>query len=334
MTFRFGAATTLSLTALTLLFACGGQVVSIGGESTAQSLTPSAVTVATDSCPTGYQHANICCTGGSKTSSPTCEAWPNDPFHPCDSGYTMYPNAASCCALDNPADCLTCTGTDATPPSTGTNGSKGSGGTPVDTGTSTGGSNACASDNPPPLIDGGIGGGNTTCENRCPPGYTGISPYDSAGCCQYDSNGVGTCFGEAAATVDDASVPPILLADGGEYDGGVGDLDGGPFVDAGVVDGGSPQGGGSGGSGGGSTGGSGGSGGATTCAFACPDGWFVADPTQGVCCSNSKDGAEECFAAVFPNDNGGSGGVDPTGNNGSTNGVGTIEPTDAGVPAH
>ncbi|MEO8875536.1 MAG: hypothetical protein ABI461_08115 [Polyangiaceae bacterium] len=336
MTFRFRSASILSLTTLTLLVACGGQIVSIGGESTSQSLTPSTVTVATESCPTGYQHANICCTGGDKSSEATCESWPNDPFHPCDTGYTTYPNAASCCSLENPADCLTCTATDATLPSAG------NGDTPVDNGTANGtaSANACApsTDNPPPLIDGGPYGGGSSCASRCPPGYTGISPYDSAGCCQY-ANGVGTCFGESAANStgpDDAGMPPILLPDGGEYDAGTDDA-GPPVIDGGSPDGGFKDAGtdASVDPGGGTSGGSG-SGGVSTCSFACPDGWFVADPTLGVCCNNTKDGAEECFAAVFPDDNGGSGGVDPTGDGppSSGSGGGSPEPTDASLPSH
>jgi hypothetical protein len=301
MTFRFGAATTLSLTTLMLLVACGGKTISIGSESAAQTVVPSAVTVATSACSQGYEHANICCTGGSKGSEPTCQSWPNDPFHPCDSGWTTYPNAATCCSLDNPADCTASCGNDST-------GNSGECQVPVSTGPNGG-------------DDAGVD--YTSCETRCPPGYSGISPYAPDGCCQTNSDGTSACFGEATASTSrtpdaDASVPPILLPDGGVYDAGTVDASTGD--DAGCypnceIDAGS------------------GNGQPVACAFECPDGWFVADAVEGVCCNNSADGTEECFAAVFPDDNGGSssGGTDVP----PTVGVSPTPTTDASVgPSH
>ncbi len=302
MTFRFGAATTLSLTALMLL-ACGGKTISIGSESAAQTVVPSAVTVATNTCSPGYEHSNICCTGGSKDSDPTCQSWPNDPFHPCDSGWTTYPNAATCCSLDNPADCTASCG----------NGSEGN----------TGECQIPSSTAPYTSEDAGVF--YSSCETRCPPGYTGISPYDSAGCCRYNPDGSSSCFGEASVTAtvtpeDAGSVPPILLPDGGVYDGGtptadasVGDDDAGCAPNC-EIDAGS------------------GNGQPVVCAFECPDGWFVADAVEGVCCNNSADGTEECFAAVFPDDNGGSGGTDVPP---STSGSSPTPTVDASVgPSH
>jgi hypothetical protein len=268
MTFRFGAITTLSLTAIVLV-ACGGKTISIGSEDSAETVVPSAVNVATSECSQGYEHANICCTGGGNGNEPTCKSYPNDPFHPCDSGWTTYPNAATCCSLDNPADCTGSCGND-----------------------SVGNSGEC--ELPPSSVsaseDGGFevdAGVTTTCESRCPPGYSGISPYDDNGCCRTD-NGVSSCFGEAVAYADasvpeDASsVPPILLPDGGVYDAGTATVDAGEDVPQ-------PPSGGS----------------ITACSFDCPDGWFVADAIEGLCCNNTSSGAEECFAAVFPDDNGG-----------------------------
>ncbi|MEO7109909.1 MAG: hypothetical protein ABI183_05685 [Polyangiaceae bacterium] len=295
MTFRFGAVTTLSLTAIVLV-ACGGKTISIGNESAAQTVVPSAVTVATSECSQGFEHGNICCTGGCNGSEASCESWPDDPFHPCESGWTTYPNAATCCSLDNPSDCT---------------GSCGSG--------SVGNQGECqiAPRQTPVAVDAGFGddAGISWCESRCPPGYTGISPYDEKGCCRYNSDGSNDCFGESNASpsstpYEDASLPPILLPDGGTYDAGPDDA--GVSVDAGYpeVDAGAPS----------------------TCAFDCPDGWFVADAVEGVCCNNSSSGGEECFAAVFPDDNGGSGGSDIA----PTTGNGTPTPiTDASVaPSH
>jgi hypothetical protein len=283
MKFRLGAASTVSLTTLTLLVACGGKTISIGGENASQSTVPSAVTVATAQCNNGYQHANICCTGGDSGHESTCESWPGDPFHPCESGWTLYPNAAECCSLDNPADCDSCSGS-----STG---------------------QGC--DTPPTSIqigdDAGIPADN--CETRCPPGYTGISPYDSKGCCRANGDGSSECFGEANATAnttttEDAGVGPILLPDGGTYDAG---SDNGCAPNCVIDAGASPT--------------------PVACEFNCPDGWFVADAVEGVCCNNSSSGGEECFAAVFPDDNGGSGGSDVPPSTSST----TPTPTDAGA---
>src|ERR1700689_4575460 len=91
MRFRLGAASTLSLTTLTLLVACGGKTISIGeNEPATKSIAPSAVTVATAECNDGYEPSNICCKSGDSTSAGGCESWPDEPFHPCDSGWTLY----------------------------------------------------------------------------------------------------------------------------------------------------------------------------------------------------------------------------------------------------
>jgi hypothetical protein len=288
MTFRFGAATTLSLAAIVLM-ACGGKTISIGSEDSAQTVLPSAVTVATNECSQGFEHGNICCTGGGSGSEPTCKTYPNEPFHPCDSGWTTYPNAATCCSLDDPSNC---TGSCA--------------------GDSVGNAGECQIPTSTILVDGGIAedaGVTTTCESRCPPGYTGISPYDENGCCQTDSSGNETCYGESVAFADasttpeeDASVGPILLADGGVYDAGSATVDAGESVPPST--------------------------GISACTFDCPEGWFVADAIEGLCCNNSTNGTEECFAAVFPDDNGGSDSSSTT----PTTGLGTTAPTtDASV---
>lgn len=336
MASRKRASALLGFGAVAFLAACSGKIVDIGGQSSESQLLPSAVNVATNECSAGYAHSNICCTGGDATTAPSCVTWLDEPFHPCPTGYTTYPNAVECCSLDNPSDCSQC-GSDA-PPTTdaGTpdgvyNGPSQGGDTPVadpsgPSSDSSSGSRACGGGSTPPsLPDGGTAGGGGgssgypgACDPRCPPGYTGVSPYDPAGCCTYDSSGAGNCFGEARSSggstgyPDDASVnpggpmvdasTPDAGTGGGSIDGGTNVDAGYPTDDAGDVPPYDPN---------------------AVCGFSCPDGWFVEDVAAGVCCSNDKDGNEQCFAVAFPDDNGGSGGVDPGG---------PIQPTDAGTP--
>ena len=286
----------LGFGAIALTAACGGKIVDIGGQSTSQTLTPSAVTVANSQCADGYAHSSICCTGGDSTDSnqSTCEAWPDEPFHPCPDGWTTYPNAAQCCSLDNPSDCTTCGSTGAPDAGVISNGGSTGGDTPTPPTAS--GSDICGGPNVAiGSIDGGPydgdagTGGLAYCDPRCPPGYTGISPYAPEGCCIHYSDGSSACFGEARAstTPDDAGFYDAST-DAGPYDGGV--LDAGPAPDAGTY-GGDPTLGG-------------------TCDLVCPPGWFLADAAGGVCCNNDASGNEECFAIPFPDDTGGGGGSD------------------------
>ncbi|MGH7280196.1 MAG: hypothetical protein ACRELY_01615, partial [Polyangiaceae bacterium] len=308
--------------ALALTAACGGKIVDIGGQSTSQTLTPSTVTVANSQCTDGYAHSNICCTGGDKGSESTCEAWPDAPFHPCPDGWNTYPNAAQCCSLDNPADCTSCGG--GSDGDNTANGDYDASGTPPTV--SKGGSDICdpptaytlPDDGGPPTIDGGVGD-VTACDPRCPPGYTGISPYAPDGCCTTDSSGAGLCFGEARAGRDDAGLEdagPPTLPDGGPYDAG-------PAPDAGSN---------------GTDPGFGGGGGETDniCDLECPPGWFLADAAGGVCCNNDSSGNEECFAIPFHDDNGGGGGTDVTPPSSGSGGVNPGGPEiDAGsAPTH
>lgn len=296
----------LGFGAVGLLAACGGKVVDIGGNSTSQQVTPSAVSVATSECPSGYEHSNICCKGGGDGKEATCESWPDDPFHPCADGWTTYPNAAACCSLDNPSDCNSCgdgiyNGPNQPVGSTPPSGGCGGGTTlpePIDAGVDDGGTAG--------------GGGTSSCDPRCPPGYTGISPYDVGGCCMYNADGSGECFGEARAGSTDAGVPDdagTTVDDGGVF------LDAGPAPDAGVNPGGpdqpAPDG--------------------QVCSIDCPPGWFLADVAGGVCCNNGAGGQEECFAVVFPDDTGGGGAsTPPSGGSGGVNPGGPIQ--DASAP--
>ncbi len=302
----------LGVGAMGLLAACGGKIVDIGGQSTSQTLTPSAVTVASSQCADGYAHTNICCTGGDSSDGKesTCEAWPDEPFHPCPDGWTTYPNAAQCCSLDNASDCTTCgsSGGDDAGSNVSNGGFNPSDPTPS-TGGSTTGSDVCNGPiaGPSPISpDGGPytgdagAGGVYACDPRCPPGYTGISPYDPGGCCINYPDGTGACFGEARASRDDAGLEDASI-DAGPYDGGV--YDGGPAPDAGT--GGSDP----------------GFGDVGVCDLECPPGWFLADAAGGVCCNNDSSGSEECFAIPFPDDTGGAGGVDGTGPGTGSGGV-------------
>src|SRR4051812_34541465 len=97
------------------LLACGGRVVSIG--SNADQLTavaPTSVSGSVGACPAGYQHPNICCSGG-PTESSSCGAYINKPFRPCDAGSTTYPNALSCCSLTD-GSCIDAGSSSTSPP--------------------------------------------------------------------------------------------------------------------------------------------------------------------------------------------------------------------------
>ncbi|MEO6418364.1 MAG: hypothetical protein ABIP39_03110, partial [Polyangiaceae bacterium] len=99
------------LVACPAVVACGGKTISIGSnEADLQKIDPTKFSSAVGSCPAGYQHPNICCEGGTSTAS-MCGAYLDAPFHPCDAGWTTYPNAAECCALDDPSKCVSPTST-------------------------------------------------------------------------------------------------------------------------------------------------------------------------------------------------------------------------------
>jgi len=167
-----------------LLLACGGHVVSIGSDSEQlKTYDPSAVKVASTACPAGYQHPNICCDGGGSGQAAKCEAYVNHPFHACDQGWTAYPNALACCALDDPRSCVECD-------------EKG---------------NCAGGLEPPPTpVDPG------QCPSACPPGYTGDGPDSPGGCCSYDpKSGTGTCFGSAHTDPPVPSPEPYPVVDAG-----------------------------------------------------------------------------------------------------------------------
>jgi hypothetical protein len=111
MTFRFHAAiATIAL--LTSLVACekkspeetNGAVQWAG----AINVPTGSVIVARTSCPDGFANASVCCSAGDASSgrAPACESWPNAPFHPCPEDSLSYPDATSCCALDDPSHCV------------------------------------------------------------------------------------------------------------------------------------------------------------------------------------------------------------------------------------
>jgi len=302
MALRMRSFIVLGFGAIALTAACGGKIVDIGGQSTSQTLTPSTVTVANSQCADGYAHTNICCTGGDSADGKesTCESWPDEPFHPCPDGWTTYPNAAQCCSLDNPSDCSTCGSTGGDDAGTISNGSNGPS-TGGDTPTTKGGSDICNGPDQtyPEPYDGGPytgdagTGGVSSCDPRCPPGYSGISPFDPGGCCIYNSDGSGSCFGEARADADAGTSVVDASVDGGE----------GVPIDAGPYDGGFDD-------GGVSLPDAGDPGFDPVCDLECPPGWFLADAAGGVCCNNDSSGNEECFAIPFPDDTGGGGGSD------------------------
>ncbi len=258
------------------LLACGGQVSLGDDQSQSQAIDPAQVDVANYACPSGYQHANICCTGGNAQAPAQCESWNSDPFHACQPGWSVFPNQAECCSLADPSQCVTC---DA-------NGNCAGGGS--------------GPQEPP------------SCQNdRCPPGWDGISPEDPGGCCRYTASG-GECYGFANASdggepnVTDASLPtkdggpaPLdaSVDDGGVMvDAGTGPDDAGIIDDGGVeVDAGPPP--------------------PPPCDSMCPPDWAPVKDQPGVCCRTAPGGqAEQCFAFPVtgdPSGGGAGGGNDP-----------------------
>ncbi len=327
--------------------ACGGKTVSLGntGDSsdklkTLDTTAAKAQAANAGACPAGFAHPNICCEAAAN-EDPTCGAWQNDPFRACETGWSTYPNALSCCSLSNPKDCID---------------------TPEDAGS--------VALPPPPY----------GCGFTCPPGWypdTGVVPTPFSGgslttsapsvsCCQTLANGETECSGGGfvepvsacasdpttgyggsnGAGYTDASPPPI-------YDGGV--LDGGAAEDAGVFE----DGGGYYDDGGDSDGGgfvvdAGGpydagtiytcdagdpypiayDGGVASLCEPCPAGWS-ADPNDPVlCCQVTANSVKECFSQATGSAGGGYGesdggvSVEPA----DAGVVGITEPADAGVP--
>jgi hypothetical protein len=296
-----------------IVTACGGKTVSLGKTDQLDQLDTSSVASQTNyvgACPAGFAHPNICCEA-TATDEPTCGEWENDKFRACDSGWSTYPNAASCCSLSNPANCID---------------------TPEDAGVTS---------VPPPAYG---------CGFICPPGsYSPPSDITPGGpisnsCCTYDpASGITACegvsnvepvstcvtgvsnpttgFGDAedgGVAYADASVPRPVDAGGGVMlDAGYPYDDGGDFYD----DGGYPY-----DDGGGYECDAGSSyppgydGGIGSLCNACPPGW-AADPSDPVlCCQSAPTGVRECFSQAV----GSSGGFYDDG------GVST-EPSDGGI---
>jgi hypothetical protein len=298
-----------------LLVACGGKATTGkdgSGTDKLQSIDPSNVSGAVGACPAGYQHPNICCSGGPGAAS-TCGAYVNHPFRACDQGWSTHPNPLSCCSLTDGTCIDAPSGANdlpAPPPSCGLVCPPGwwpasSGGSSGSSGGSTG-SNPGYPDDPPPVpVDAGV----RTGDDDVPPSPgantgSGGGPtggYTSDACCQTQPSGSVMCFGVASA----GSVPPSPPT---ASDCAVGyDVDAGVEIDAGCN--------------------------TTTpdpyppsptpppCASACPEGWFSDPAMPEACCRANPYGARECFI------NGAPPSVDP----GYPEPLPAPAPTDAGV---
>ena len=89
-----------------VLVACGGREVSLGTNKTQLSqVDPHTVGGNVPSCGGGDAHPNVCCEAGAGKAG-TCGVYLGAPFQPCDTGWTTYPDPRSCCALDDPQNCV------------------------------------------------------------------------------------------------------------------------------------------------------------------------------------------------------------------------------------
>jgi hypothetical protein len=209
MRFRSANISTLALSIVALLGACGKSdegsakpiPVSDVPFQTPTNVPLDTVAVATTACTNGYEHPSICCSTDGPGYVPLCETYPT-PFYPCDIGFATYPNAASCCSLENPNDCsagtsaadaesdvATCAGR--CPPGT------------TDDGTS---DHACCKvDSAGNEIDCHLQPVTSpSCTYVCPVGWDASSPYgDIALCCRDD---LSECF--AAVLSDGSNISP------------------------------------------------------------------------------------------------------------------------------
>lgn len=89
-----------------VLVACGGREVSLGtNKAQLSQVDPGSVGGNVPSCGAGDAHPNVCCEAGAGKAG-TCGVYLGAPFQPCDSGWTTYPDPRSCCALDDPQNCV------------------------------------------------------------------------------------------------------------------------------------------------------------------------------------------------------------------------------------
>ena len=89
-----------------VLVACGGREVSLGtNKAQLSQVDPHTVGGNVPSCGAGDAHPNVCCEAGAGKAG-TCGVYLGAPFQPCDTGWTTYPDPRSCCALDDPQNCV------------------------------------------------------------------------------------------------------------------------------------------------------------------------------------------------------------------------------------
>jgi hypothetical protein len=215
------AASTLWIFVL-LAPACGGKDESSGTVQMNQMKQMSAASASPHAllCPSGAAHPNVCCGSGPDAQS-RCSVFPSDPFHPCDPGWTMYPDPTRCCDLADSSHCDEPPAPPLPPPAGRCvygckPGFSPNGPTPATSGS------CCKSDGTHFCYGwGGPGtgsnatenGGVLSCDFSCPAGWTKLAP---AVCCSTVGDAGALCFSQATGPVEgQSSSPPGASADGG-----------------------------------------------------------------------------------------------------------------------
>ena len=160
-------------------------------------------------CPSGFEHANICCQGAPYKAT-VCDEDLTHPFAVCETGQYAYPDPNACCSLDDRTACVQ--------PSID--------GSTADAGQAGSCQNPCAPGAYPPsdisMAPGGASvdgflccfGTGLSCQSRqpfcslctgpvdwcstqCPAGWTAPAGGQVDSCCQTDSSGQNFCFSQA-----------------------------------------------------------------------------------------------------------------------------------------
>jgi hypothetical protein len=216
----FSAATVVALSV-----ACGGQVVLGTNSVQLAEVAPDAVSTTAATCAAGAAHPNVCCNAGPTGS--TCGVYRDDAFHPCDPGWTTYPDPRSCCDLNQSSSCAPPPPTSspaqagqclygcppgfyATAPITASSGSCCS--VPQ-----SGGPSGCFGWGPGGLSDAGSASSSTTCDYVCPAGWQPLTPSSPDVCCRSLDAGV-ECFSQATGPArGGSSAPPGSMVGAGGF---------------------------------------------------------------------------------------------------------------------
>ncbi len=78
---------------------CSGRQLDVGNPTTPLStVDPGTITGPVSPCESGFAHPNVCCTGSSQSTA-SCTRATEAPFQACAAGATTYPDPTSCCAI-------------------------------------------------------------------------------------------------------------------------------------------------------------------------------------------------------------------------------------------